>query len=206
MAGYKELTNEFERGLRQITHLGYGLILICHNAIRLEEGENDTQIAVMSPALNKRCYEVVNRLVDIIAYIEEEYDAQGNSKRYLYTRKTPVVMAGSRFRRLPPKIEFGYQQLVDAVIDAIDETKELDGVKTVDYVPPEDVEEELNYDDLKQESLTLWKEITTKKLNQQVLDFMEEIFGEKKRLSEITPEQTKEYQQVNNYMKGLLSE
>lgn len=205
-AGYKELTNEFERGLRQITHLGYGLILICHNAIRLEEGENDTQIAVMSPALNKRCYEVVNRLVDIIAYIEEEYDAQGNSKRYLYTRKTPVVMAGSRFRRLPPKIEFGYQQLVDAVIDAIDETKELDGVKTVDYVPPEDVEEELNYDDLKQESLTLWKEITTKKLNQQVLDFIEEIFGEKKRLSEITPEQTKEYQQVNNYMKGLLSE
>ena len=62
----------------------------------------------------------------------DESNEEGNTERWLYTRKTPTVMAGSRFKYLAPKIKFGYQELVDAIAEAIEKSEKIDGAKVVD--------------------------------------------------------------------------
>ena len=57
----------------------------------------------------------------------------GTSERFLYTRSTPTVFAGSRYQYLAPKIKFGYSELVEAIGDAIDKAVELDGAEVTDH-------------------------------------------------------------------------
>ena len=40
-------------------------------------------------------------------------------------------MAGSRFKYLAPKIKFGYQELVDAIAEAIEKSEKIDGAKVI---------------------------------------------------------------------------
>lgn len=95
-AGFAACSKEYENCLRRITQLGYGLVLIAHVDKRIEK-VGDDEIEYISPALNKRAYAIANQIVDIIGYISIDYDDEGNSERWLYTRKTPRIMAGSRF-------------------------------------------------------------------------------------------------------------
>ena len=122
--GWGLVKKEFESCLRKITMLGYGLVLISHIETRKEKTSDDSEIEILAPSMPKRCYEVVNQIVDIIGYISTEWDENGESHRYLYTRATPTVMAGSRFKYLAPKIPLGYNELVEAINEAIDEQKE----------------------------------------------------------------------------------
>lgn len=192
-AGYSAVRNEFETTLRQITMLGYGLILIAHSEKRVETVDNN-EIEFFSPALNKRCYEVCNRLVDVIGYIAIEWDEQGNSQRYLYTRQTPRVMAGSRFQYLEPKIKFGYQELVDAIGDAIDKSEKLDGAVVVDHSTQFKVEK-LDFPSIMKEMSELWTKLvgTGENANadmaKTILKKAEIIFGHQIKLSDITEDQ-----------------
>ena len=170
--------------------LGYGLVLISHIETRKEKTSDDSEIEILAPSMPKRCYEVVNQIVDIIGYISTEWDENGESHRYLYTRATPTVMAGSRFKYLAPKIPLGYNELVEAINEAIDEQKERDGAVVVDKVEKK-IEEEVNFDEIKAEAATLWGNLTGKDPAnaEKILKKVEMIFGRKMRLSEITEDQ-----------------
>lgn len=187
---YSDTQKEFENCLREITQLGYGLVLITHEEVRKEILDNDSEIEIVKPALNKRAYEVCNRLVDIIGYIQVEWNEDGTSERWLYTRRTPTVMAGSRFKYLEPKIKFGYDELVSAISKAIEKQEELDGAKVVDKV--ERVEEsELSYSEIRERASELWTTLVEKDAEnaQTILKKVEMIFGRKIKLSEITEDQ-----------------
>ena len=88
--GWALTKKEFETCLRKITMLGYGLVLISHIETRKEKTADDSEIEILAPSMPKRCYEVVNQIVDIIGYIATEWDDDGNSQRWLYTRQTPT--------------------------------------------------------------------------------------------------------------------
>lgn len=188
--GWGLVKKEFESCLRKITMLGYGLVLISHIETRKEKTSDDSEIEILAPSMPKRCYEVVNQIVDIIGYISTEWDENGESHRYLYTRATPTVMAGSRFKYLAPKIPLGYNELVEAINEAIDEQKERDGAVVVDKVEKK-IEEEINFDEIKAEAATLWGNLTGKDPAnaEKILKKVEMIFGRKMRLSEITEDQ-----------------
>lgn len=191
--GYTQVKAEFEASLRKITMMGYGLILIAHQEIRKETIDGN-DVEFYSPALNKRCYEICNRLVDVIGYIAVEWDAEGNAERWLYTRQTPRVVAGSRYKYLPPKIKFGYQELVDAIGQAIDASAEKDGATVVD-VHETAVEEKLDYNALRAEAQSLWiKMVGTgdnadEEMARRIMKRVEMIFGHPMKISEITEDQ-----------------
>ena len=191
--GYTQVKAEFEASLRKITMMGYGLILIAHQEIRKETIDGN-DVEFYSPALNKRCYEICNRLVDVIGYIAVEWDAEGNAERWLYTRQTPRVVAGSRYKYLPPKIKFGYQELVDAIGQAIDASAEKDGATVVD-VHEAAVEEKLDYNALRAEAQSLWiKMVGTgdnadEEMARRIMKRVEMIFGHPMKISEITEDQ-----------------
>ena len=188
--GWTLAKKEFESCLRKITMLGYGLVLISHIETRKEKTADDSEIEILAPSMPKRCYEVVNQIVDIIGYIATEWDEEGNSHRWLYTRQTPTVMAGSRFPYLAPKIKLGYDELVDAINEAIDKQRDLDGATVVDKLEKK-VEEELNFDEIREEAQQIWaKLVNADPANaERVLKKVEMIFGRKLKLSEITEDQ-----------------
>ena len=203
--GYAATKKEFETCLRQITMLGYGLVLISHIETRKEKNSDDTEIEILAPSMPKRCYEVINQIVDIIGYIATEWDDVGGSERYLYTRQTPTVMAGSRFKYLAPKIKLGYEELVAAINEAIDKQRDIDGAKVVDKVDTP-IHEELDFDTIREEASKLWGNLVGKDPAnaEKILKKVEIIFGRKIKLSEITEDQKELFNLVLLDMRDMM--
>ena len=203
--GYSACKKEFESCLRKITQLGFGLVVIAHVDKRTEKRADDSEVEILGPAIPKRAYEIVNQLVDIIGYIDVSWDEEGNSERWLYTRKTPTVMAGSRFKYLAPKIKFGYQELVSAISDAIDKSEKLDGAVVVETIEQK-IEESLDYKTIRAEASELWQKLVAQDEENAaiILKKVEMIFGRPMKLSEITEDQVDLFNLVLLDMKDML--
>ena len=203
--GYSACKREFESCLRKITQLGYGLVITAHVERRIEKRADDSEVEILGPAIPKRAYEIVNQLVDIIGYIDITWDEEGNSERWLYTRKTPTIMAGSRFKYLAPKIKFGYNELVEAIGEAIDKAEKLDGAVVVDTTQ-QVIEEKLDYNAIRAEAADLWKRLVEKDTENagRILKKVEMIFGRPMKLSEITEDQVDLFNLVLLDMKEML--
>lgn len=133
--GWNMLKQEFSEFWREITLLGFGILFIAHSKdkpteMRNEDGE---AITAVCPDLPNQCYTIINSIVDIIGYLQVQMNPDGTSERFLYTRSTPTIFAGSRYQYLAPKIKFGYQELVEAIGDAIDMAVEKDGAEVTDH-------------------------------------------------------------------------
>ena len=205
--GYSACKKEFESCLRKITQLGYGLVIIAHVERRIEKRADDSEVEILGPAIPKRAYEIVNQLVDIIGYIDVTWDEEGNSERWLYTRKTPTVMAGSRFKYLAPKIKFGYQELVDAIAEAIEKSENIDGAKVVDKQETI-IEETLSFNEARTEAMELWNKLIEldPENSKIILKKVEMVFGRVMKLSEITEDQVDLFNLVVLDMRDLLKE
>lgn len=205
--GYSACKKEFESCLRKITQLGYGLVIIAHVERRIEKRADDSEVEILGPAIPKRAYEIVNQLVDIIGYIDVTWDEEGNSERWLYTRKTPTVMAGSRFKYLAPKIKFGYQELVDAIAEAIEKSEKIDGAKVVDK-QENIIEQTLSFNEVRNEAMELWNKLIEldPENSKIILKKVEMVFGRVMKLSEITEDQVDLFNLVVLDMRDLLKE
>lgn len=191
-AGHSAAKKEFESSLRKITQMGYGVVLIAHSTSRIEKAADGTELEIISPDLPKRAAEICNGIVDIIGYIGNEYK-DGEYKRWLYTRETPTLFAGSRFKYLAPKIEFGYKQLVDAISEAIDEAERhgatvVDKLEVVQHSGPD-------YNALMKEAKELWTKLVhpedngDEEMARTILKKIELNFGRPMKISEITEDQ-----------------
>ena len=133
--GWNMLKTEFSEFWREITLLGFGILFIAHSKDKPTEmrDEDGNEITAVAPDLPNQAYTIINSIVDIIGYLQVQMNPDGTSERFLYTRSTPSVFAGSRYQYLAPKIKFGYDELVEAIGDAIDKAVELDGAEVTDH-------------------------------------------------------------------------
>lgn len=205
--GYTACKKEFEACLRKITQLGYGLVIIAHSEKRVEKRSDDSEVEILGPAIPKRAYDIVNQLVDIIGYIDVTWDEDGSSERWLYTRKTPTIMAGSRFKYLPPKIKFGYEELVDAISKAIEDSERLDGAMVVEHAIDTPEEATLTYEEVRDKAKALWETLVAKDPEEnpkRIMKKVEMIFGRPLKLSEINEDQVDLYNLVVLEMEEML--
>lgn len=124
--GYGMVGQEFDECLRSIVQMDYGLVIISHatdKTFRNESGEEYNQIV---PTLDKRGTNIVSRMADIIGY-SRIVDTEAGEKTMLFMRGTNRYMAGSRFKYTPDYIEFSYENLTNAIADAIDAQAKEDG-------------------------------------------------------------------------------
>jgi hypothetical protein len=197
--GWNMLKQEFSEFWREITLLGFGILFIAHSKdkpteMRNEDGE---AITAVCPDLPNQCYTIINSIVDIIGYLQVQMNPDGTSERFLYTRSTPTIFAGSRYQYLAPKIKFGYQELVDAIGDAIDMAVEKDGAEVTDHTEIAQIK-----DRPFQEVMAEAREVWTKYLNvaaeeekeQHLMimkDIIKRVFGsEDFKLSQAVPSQS----------------
>lgn len=207
--GYAACKKEFETSLRKITMLGYGVVLIAHSASRIEKTAENSEVEIISPDLPKRGAEVCNGIVDIIGYIGNEW-VDGEQKRWLYTRETPTLFAGSRFKYMPAKIPFGYKELVDAIADAIEKSEKNDGATVVNTAIGPVIEEKLVFADVRAKAQELWTKIvgTGAEANAEaataVLKKIEITMGHKMKLSEFTEDQVELLALVVSEMEDMI--
>lgn len=201
--GYASLSKEFEASLRKITMMGYGLIMTCHLK---EINDDDGKTIGYKPDLNNRCLKVVNGLVDVIAVITQTWNEKGESERWIQTRSTPTITAGSRYKYLAPRIPFGYNEFVKALGEAIDKEQEH-GATVVDTIE-NTTEERMSFADIRNEASALWTKLVEKDPENanRILKKVEMIFGRKLKLSEITEDQSDLFELVLLDMRDMANE
>lgn len=190
--GYDLAKKEYTQTFRDLTYSGYGLVFISHSTEKVyknEKGEDYTQIV---PALPNRPFDIVNKMVDIIAYIREipvEIGDKIENKRYMFLRGDQRFLAKSRFKYIKPRIELSYQGLVDAIFEAIDEEVAHTGGTASNEENPYTKQ---NFEEIMEDAKQLWGQVVQNNKTEQALAILEEEFGKPTRFSEILPEQTKE--------------
>ena len=172
--------------------MGYGLIMTCHLK---ETADDDGKVVGYKPDLNNRCLKIVNGLVDIIGVITQTWNEKGESERWIQTRATPTITAGSRYKYLEPRIPVGFHELEQAVAKAIDMEEKNGGLVTDEA--PIIQEEKLDFNALMAEAREIWttkvnnaktdedKEAVVRAMSKKV----EMVFGRKLKLSEVTEDQ-----------------
>ncbi len=150
--GYALAKKEFDEALRKIPQMGYGLIMISHDQDKTFKDEDGNEYNQIVPTLGNQPRLVVDRMSDIIGYARPFQEEDGTTKTLLFMRGTPRFIAGSRFADTPDYIEFTYENLVNAIHDAVDKLGERYGnnviteeVSTAHIPQPEiDFDEQLN--------------------------------------------------------------
>lgn len=210
--GWGMLKQEFQEAFREITMLGFGIIFISHAKEKPTEArdEEGNPISAMAPDLPSAAYTIVNSIVDLIGYIAVEFNADGQSERYLYTRQSPTVFAGSRYQYLAPKIKFGYDELVNAIGDAIDQAVMLDGAEVTDNTEKVQIVRR-PFQDVMNEAKAFWIEylstVEDDEEKERRLNILEDIvlrvFGKPVKLSATLPSQQDLLELVVDEFKNL---
>lgn len=211
--GWKMVAKELQDTLREITMLGFGLILICHSKEKASPytDADGNAITSVEPDLSKNVYAVCNAVCDLIAYIGVEFDQNGKSQRWLYTRQTPTVFAGSRWKYLDERIPFGYNELIDAIGRAIEKQAQLEGATVVDEINVQHFETR-PFQEIMEDARNIWLNYlnrgTTEEEKDQRLgimrDIINRIFGTPDfKLSAAVPSQADLVQYFIDEMKDL---
>ena len=127
--GYKMAAKEFDECLRMILQLNYGLVLISHAVDKTFKDQNGQEYNQIIPTLDSKPRNVVNRMADIIGYSRAVDLAEGGTSVKLFMRGTPRYVAGSRFKYTPDMIDFTYDNLVNAICEAIDKQASEEGIE-----------------------------------------------------------------------------
>lgn len=104
-AGYSFCNQEFERVLRKMMMLPFGVVLVSHS----QEKENRRTGAVrVEPTMTGSCQKIVCGLSDMILYLSSrevpDPDNEGKTviQRVVHTKPSPSYKAGDRTDTLPP--------------------------------------------------------------------------------------------------------
>ena len=163
--GYTMAGKEFDSCLRSIVQMDYGLVLISHAADKTFKNEQGQEYNQIVPTLGNKPRNIVSRMCDIIGYSRSIQLEDGSTQTRLFMRGTPRYVAGSRFKYTPDSINFSYEDLVDAIGDAIDKQAAEDGNEFLTdqrnnlYT---EVTEELDFDKLMERFTGMIEQLQTK--------------------------------------------
>ena len=210
--GYGMVSQEFDDSLRSIVQMDYGLVLISHATDKTFKNESGEEYNQIVPTLDKRATNIVSRMADIIGYSRVVSTDQGD-KTMLFMRGTNRYMAGSRFKYTPDYIEFSYQNLTNAIADAIDAQAKEDGKEYFTdersnlYIPKE---EELNFDDLMLEFQNIINRLITKagdsfesKYTPRITQITEKYLGRGNKVSQCSRDQVEVLSLIVEELKEL---
>lgn len=190
--GYDLAKKEYAQTFRDLAYNGYGLIFTSHSTEKTYKDEKGEEYTMIVPALPARPFDIINKMVDIIAYIREISIPVGENverKRFMFLRDEvgDRFLAKSRYQYITPRISLDYNQLVDAIYNAIDEEVSHTGGVATEEVNP--YTQKADFDELMEEAKVLWGQLVQKDLHKKAAEILEQEFGKPIKFSEILPEQ-----------------
>ena len=213
--GYKMAAKEFDEQLRSILQMNYGLVLISHATDKTFKDQNGQEYNQIVPTLDSKPRNIVTRMADIIGYSRIIELPDGEKSTKLFMRGTPRFIAGSRFKYTPDYIDFGYNQLVNAIAEAIDKQAAEEGNECFTdkrsnlYIP---VVEELDFDKLMLEFNSLITKLSSESDEEtfanywqpRITQVIEKYLGKGKKVGDTTPDQAEFIFLINNEIKDDL--
>lgn len=204
--GYSLLSKEFDEAMRSIPQMNYGLIFISHSEDKTFKDESGDEYNQIVPTLPNRGRLIVDRMSDVIGYAHPIQEEDGTTHTTLYMRGTPRFIAGSRFKYTPESIDFSYDNLVNAIHDAIDEqAKESNGELVTDKAPEVKDTPKYNYNEVMDEFgevVGKIQEATGSKFETEwaprIVQITDKVLGKGKKVSECTPDQAELIAAIND--------
>lgn len=206
--GYSLCQTEFDECIRKVLQMNYGLVLISHSQDKTFTDEDGNEYNQIVPTLDKRARLICERTCDIIGYSKPVKVGDKTVTR-LYLRETPRFVAGSRFKYMPDYIDFNYQNLVDAINEAIDkEAAENDNQYVTDEKQNYHVEKVYNFKELMNEFQTIVGEFMSSaraaEYSPKITEIVEKYLGKGKKVSECTSAQVQQLDMIVYDLKNLL--
>ena len=215
--GYNMVSKEFDECLRSIIMMDYGLILISHATDKTFKDEAGNEYNKIVPTLDKRANNVVARMADIIGYSRIVTDSEGKLVTKLFMRGTPRYEAGSRFKYTPDYIDFSYQNLVDAIAEAIDKQAKEDGEEFFTNERQnlyKDTRQDLDFDQLMKDSTELINQMIQSNSEEdfkryyqpRIVQITDRYLGRGQKMSQCSREQTEALSLIYDELLALSKE
>ena len=204
--GYDLAKKEFSQTFRDLTYSGYGLIFISHSTEKTFKDDYGNEYTKIVPALPNRPFDIVNKMVDLIAYIREinvGVEDKPERKRFMFFRDTigDRFLVKSRYQYIVPKVELGYNALVEAIYDAIDKEVDTSGGEATNEQNPYT---KLDFNELIEQAKLIWGKVIQNEKIPEANKILEEEFGKPTRFSEITSDQVEQLNMALIRVKDIL--
>lgn len=207
-AGWSMLKREFEDTFRSIAQLGYALFFISHDKDKTFKREDGTEYNQIVPTCASSCGDIVKNMVDIMAYAHQKV-VDGVPKRLLTFRSLDgSIDCKSRFRYMPVSVELSYENLVQALNEAIDKEAAENGNQFVTDTKIEKKQEILKpFSELITDFQTLTSNIMATKGQESaasIVAIVERFLGKGKKVAECTERQYEVVALIIDELKTLL--
>lgn len=204
--GYDQAKKEFAQSFRDLVYAGYGLIFISHATEKTFKNDKGQEYNKIIPALPNRPFDIVNKMVDLIAYIREVStgtEENPQRERFMFFRDEvgDRFLAKSRYKYMKPYVKLDYNELVEAIYEAIDQEVAHSGGEASDAENPYTTR---NFEELMEDAKIMWNKIVESDLTSQVTEILEKKFGKPTKFSEIMPSQVKELSEVLYEIRSIL--
>ncbi len=205
--GYKLVEKEFDESLRAIIQMNYGLVIISHATDKTFTDENGKDFNQIVPTLDNRGRKICERTCDIIGYARTIETEEGK-RSTLYLRQTSRFVAGSRFKYMPNAIEFTYDNLVNAIQEAIDKEAAENSGKfvTEERQNRELIKNTYDFDALMgefQNLISKLMETQSPTMASKITKIVEAHLGKGKKVGDCTPDQAAELDLIIYDLKQL---
>ena len=182
---------------------GYAVVFISHAKDKVFKKKDGSEYNQIVPSCPTAYEEIIKNMVDIMGYINVD-----NGQRKLILRSADdSVDCKSRFKMIASEITFGYNELVDALNEAIDKEAELTNGKFVtddSFKAPEIIE--YDYDALMAEFKDLVSIVMGKNQSNAVklTAIVDKYLGKGKKVNDATPDQAELIYLIVNEIKSDL--
>lgn len=211
-AGYAETARLFDKILQDLAKMGYGIVIISHSDDKTIKDETGEEYQRIQPTLPRTARKVVNRFCDIIGYSRiskfEDENGESHEKTYLYMRATVRFEAGSRFKYTPDRIEFTYDNLVNAIADAVDKQAAESANSVTDEQSSPYETSEKNYEVVMARFIDLTEQLMSgdPKNQKEIEKVIEKNLGKGRRVADLNQNNTEIIDVINEELSSLLSQ
>jgi phage nucleotide-binding protein len=93
-------TEELKEASRILQKADINVVVIAHDRVytKVNEQTGDTQVVAIRPDMTPRVIDAMNRIFNVVAYLDKETSLTGAVTRKLYMNSTKTIAAKNRFR------------------------------------------------------------------------------------------------------------
>lgn len=201
--GWAKAKKEWEQTWRAFTMEGYAVVFISHSKDKVFKRKDGSEYNQIVPSCPTAYEEIIKNMVDLMGYI----DVNNGERKLVLRSADDSIDCKSRFKMIAPVITFGYNELVEALNEAIDKEASLTNgafVTNESFKAPEVVT--YNFDALIAEFQDLVGAVMTKSQSNapKLTSIVDRYLGKGKKVSDATPEQAELIYLIINDIKSDL--
>ena len=187
--GWAKVKREWEQTWRNFTMEGYSVIFISHSKDKTFTRKDGTTYNQIVPSCPTAYEEIIKNMVDLMGYIMIDK----GERKLIFRSADDSIDCKSRFKLIAPEVKFSYENVVQALNEAIDAEAALTDGKYVTDEKEANVEVvNYDYDALMEEFQTLvgkLMETNAATNSAKITQIINKYLGKGKKISDTTRDQ-----------------